>query len=248
MPDKNVTSGIVRGTATLVNAARIISGINTGGGGGTSSSSSKPSSGGGGAVVAPKSAPKPAPPPNYAVQQYSNAAHSGEGDVITNKAYVAPEYKPLEQATITDQAEDSKAPTGTTSLFDSSDMTIYTPPKTVPAAAPMKDPVGGYLTNSFDRPSLQQSGPPPATLYQPPSPVPFRQSLGTGPTKSVGGWASSTGSTQPSRPFPLSNFASMAKAPLSGPGNSIGAQAMAASGAAARGPVRSYKAGRGFGR
>jgi hypothetical protein len=271
MPDKNVTSGIAKGTATLVNSARIISGVKTGsgggGGGGSGGGGGGGSGGGGGGRGSGSGAvATPPPPPNLKVQSYSTATQSGSGDVIKNAAYKAPAYKPLVQKTITDTPENVKAPTGTKSVYDTADMTIYTPTKAAPVATPVKAPVGGYSMGSLERPSLQAGPMEEASVYKPPSPVPVRPVLGTHPTKSVGGYGTQPVGGQPQRTYGVGNFASMAKAPLQGPprmkthhgpplmhaapggGGTIGAQAMQASGAAARGPARSYRAGRGFGR
>lgn len=231
------------------------SGGGSGGGGGSSGGGGGGGGSGGGGGGGGSGRPS-ASSRVYGLAAANTKVDTSGGSAITNKAYVAPKYTPLKQKTLTAPVSKGVAPAGSTVLTNNSDMLIYRPKAVVPAATKMADPVGGFAPNSGSRSAHQLGSLPNAagTPVRKQTPLPV---LGTGPTSSVGGY--STGMTpsmsaQPRRTFapskgvgtPFNSLGGgMAKFPAGGP-PSIGPMKSRVS-STGLGPVRSYKAGRGFG-
>jgi hypothetical protein len=223
-------------------------GGSSGGGGGGGGGGG---SGGGSGWRAPTPSTK-----KYALATETLKPSLGAGATIKNAAYKAPAYKPLAQKTIHDTAENAHvgAASGKT-LYDTSDMTIYRPtprPVVAPAAAA---PVGGFGMSGAGRPALQMAALP-AAHGTPSAPDTSIKPLGTAPGSSVGGFATLSPLTQPRRTFALNQgvgstgpmlqpIGGQRQGPMSSSG--LGTPPPIGANAARLGPVRSYKAGRGFG-
>jgi len=198
----------------------------------------------------------------YAGVKANTKIDAGTGSKIVNKAFVAPKYKAATQATIHDAPENAHAPAGTKKLSDTSDITYYRKPAAAVTPAAPVAPIGGYAPNGANRSTLQLGSLPRAgsspTFH--PTVIP---ALGTAPSSSVGGSPSFSPMTQPRRTFAPSRGVgtvggskwnggvggNAATSPGGGWSHQItpGPPSVGPRMAHDLGPVRSYKAGRGFG-